>query len=223
MLQRWHSTVFYLKGNAGWGFWSVWRVIYVISGGYTAQGTWRHQFFTAWSISFLVHVIDEESDSPFSATDRVIFLPGTFQNVSVSQNETVQAMVPRIAVDVAFVTLQFHTQHRNATLSYTRVRTCCPEVHTGTALSWMCCSWCRWGMNVTSALFLRTLYKPHLSTVPNQLAAVCGTLHNEMNFNGKISDKRFYTNIYVSKVWWVAVGNWTFEMVEKASHAIYCL
>ncbi|XP_060886245.1 transmembrane 7 superfamily member 3 [Labrus mixtus] len=53
--------------------------------------------------------------------NRVIFLPGTFQNVSVSQNETVQAIVSRIPPEVAFITLQFHTQHHNATLSYTRV------------------------------------------------------------------------------------------------------
>ncbi|KAM8740895.1 transmembrane 7 superfamily member 3 [Acanthopagrus schlegelii] len=53
--------------------------------------------------------------------NRVIFLPGTFQNVSVSQNETVQAVVSRIPVEVAFITLQFHTQHHNATLSYTRM------------------------------------------------------------------------------------------------------
>ena len=60
-----------------------------------------------------------------SAIDRVIFLPGTFQNVNVSQNETVQVVVSRISSDVAFVTLQFHTQHRNATLSYTTVRKVC--------------------------------------------------------------------------------------------------
>lgn len=53
--------------------------------------------------------------------NRVVFLPGTFQNVSVSRNETVQAVVSRIASDVAFITLQFHTQHRNATLSYTKM------------------------------------------------------------------------------------------------------
>ncbi|KAM6895651.1 transmembrane 7 superfamily member 3 [Xenentodon cancila] len=53
--------------------------------------------------------------------NRVIFLPGTFQNVNVSQNETVQAVVSRIPPEVAFITLQFHTQHRNATLSYTRM------------------------------------------------------------------------------------------------------
>ncbi|XP_049422218.1 transmembrane 7 superfamily member 3 [Epinephelus fuscoguttatus] len=53
--------------------------------------------------------------------NRVIFLPGTFQNVSLSQNETVQAVVSRIPAEVAFITLQFHTQHRNATLSYTRM------------------------------------------------------------------------------------------------------
>nr|XP_040029605.1 transmembrane 7 superfamily member 3 [Gasterosteus aculeatus aculeatus] len=53
--------------------------------------------------------------------NRVIFLLGTFQNVSVSRNETVQAVVSRIPADVAYVTLQFHTQHRNATLSYSRM------------------------------------------------------------------------------------------------------
>ncbi|XP_076579000.1 transmembrane 7 superfamily member 3 isoform X2 [Chaetodon auriga] len=53
--------------------------------------------------------------------NRVIFLPGTFQNVSLSQNETVQAVVSRIPSEVAFITLQFHTQHHNATLSYTRM------------------------------------------------------------------------------------------------------
>ncbi|XP_047431764.1 transmembrane 7 superfamily member 3 [Mugil cephalus] len=51
--------------------------------------------------------------------NRVIFLPGAFQNVSVSKNETVQAVVSRIPAEFTFITLQFHTQHRNATLSYT--------------------------------------------------------------------------------------------------------
>lgn len=53
--------------------------------------------------------------------NRVIFLPGRFQNVSISQNETVQAVVSTIPSEVAFITLQFHTQHRNATMSYTRM------------------------------------------------------------------------------------------------------
>lgn len=39
----------------------------------------------------------------------------------ISQNETVQAVASRIPGDVAFVTLQFHTQYHNATLSYNRV------------------------------------------------------------------------------------------------------
>ncbi|KAK7895990.1 hypothetical protein WMY93_021315 [Mugilogobius chulae] len=52
--------------------------------------------------------------------NRVVFLPGTFQNVSLSQNETVQVEVSRVQTDAAFITLQFHTQHRNTTLSYTR-------------------------------------------------------------------------------------------------------
>uniref|UniRef100_UPI0037E8D57C transmembrane 7 superfamily member 3 n=1 Tax=Semicossyphus pulcher TaxID=241346 RepID=UPI0037E8D57C len=53
--------------------------------------------------------------------NRVVFLPGTFQNVSVSQNESVQAVVSRIPPEVAFITLQFHMQHHNATLSYTKI------------------------------------------------------------------------------------------------------
>ncbi|XP_068611403.1 transmembrane 7 superfamily member 3 [Brachionichthys hirsutus] len=51
---------------------------------------------------------------------QVAFTPGAFQNVSVSQNETVQAVLSRIRPEVAFITLQFHTQYRNATLSYTK-------------------------------------------------------------------------------------------------------
>uniref|UniRef100_A0A3Q3JNF6 TM7S3/TM198-like domain-containing protein n=1 Tax=Monopterus albus TaxID=43700 RepID=A0A3Q3JNF6_MONAL len=50
----------------------------------------------------------------------VVFLLGTFQNVSISENESVQAVVSRIPSEVAFITLQFHTHHHNATLSYTR-------------------------------------------------------------------------------------------------------
>lgn len=67
----------------------------------------------------LVCEVQAQVESEF--LDRVVFLPGTFQNVSVSRNETVQAVVSRIASDVAFITLQFHTQHRNATLSYTKM------------------------------------------------------------------------------------------------------
>lgn len=65
-----------------------------------------------------------KSHFPLSCSDRVIFLPGRFQNVSISQNETVQVVVSTIPSEVAFITLQFHTQHRNATISYTRVRKC---------------------------------------------------------------------------------------------------
>lgn len=52
--------------------------------------------------------------------NRVVFLPGAFQNLSLSQNETVVVEVSRVQSDTAFITLQFHTQHQNATLSYTR-------------------------------------------------------------------------------------------------------
>uniref|UniRef100_A0A8B9K834 TM7S3/TM198-like domain-containing protein n=1 Tax=Astyanax mexicanus TaxID=7994 RepID=A0A8B9K834_ASTMX len=53
--------------------------------------------------------------------NQVVFSLGTFQNVSVPVNGSVQAVVSRIPADVAFITLQFHTQHRNATLSYRSV------------------------------------------------------------------------------------------------------
>ncbi|KAM9327420.1 transmembrane 7 superfamily member 3 [Pholidichthys leucotaenia] len=51
--------------------------------------------------------------------NQVIFLPGTFQNLNVSQNETVQAVVSMIPSEVSFIMMQFHTQYHNATLSYT--------------------------------------------------------------------------------------------------------
>uniref|UniRef100_A0A3Q3W9D0 TM7S3/TM198-like domain-containing protein n=1 Tax=Mola mola TaxID=94237 RepID=A0A3Q3W9D0_MOLML len=53
--------------------------------------------------------------------NRLTFLPGLFQNVIVSQNETVEAMVSTIPTNVTFITLQFHTQRLNATLSYSRI------------------------------------------------------------------------------------------------------
>ncbi|XP_067284813.1 transmembrane 7 superfamily member 3 [Pseudorasbora parva] len=53
--------------------------------------------------------------------NRVVFSLGTFQNVSVPVNGTVQAVVSRIPADVSFITLQFHTQHNNVTLSYSQV------------------------------------------------------------------------------------------------------
>lgn len=56
------------------------------------------------------------------STDRVTFQPGSAQNVTISANETVQALLAAIPVDVAFATLQFHTRDHNATLSYGRVR-----------------------------------------------------------------------------------------------------
>lgn len=42
--------------------------------------------------------------------------------MTVGANETVRAVLSAVPVDVAFVTLQFHAQDHNATLSYTRVR-----------------------------------------------------------------------------------------------------
>ncbi|XP_061523555.1 transmembrane 7 superfamily member 3 isoform X2 [Phycodurus eques] len=50
--------------------------------------------------------------------NRVVFLPGAFQNISVTANETVQAVATGIPTEVAFATVQFHTQRHNVTLSY---------------------------------------------------------------------------------------------------------
>ncbi|XP_060770301.1 transmembrane 7 superfamily member 3 [Neoarius graeffei] len=51
----------------------------------------------------------------------VVFTLGMFQNVSIPVNGSVEVNVSQIPADVAFVTLQFHTQHTNATVSYTSV------------------------------------------------------------------------------------------------------
>ncbi|GAA6094520.1 transmembrane 7 superfamily member 3 isoform X1 [Tachysurus ichikawai] len=51
----------------------------------------------------------------------VVFTLGRFQNVSIPVNRSLEVNVSRIPAEVAFVVLQFHTQHRNATISYTIV------------------------------------------------------------------------------------------------------
>ncbi|XP_076862943.1 transmembrane 7 superfamily member 3 [Brachyhypopomus gauderio] len=53
--------------------------------------------------------------------NQVVFSLGMFQNVSVPENGSVQVLVSQIPADVAFITLQFHTQYSNATLSYEKV------------------------------------------------------------------------------------------------------
>lgn len=53
--------------------------------------------------------------------NRVTFQPGSPQNVTIGANETVQALLSAVPVDVAFVTLQLHTRDHNATLSYSRI------------------------------------------------------------------------------------------------------
>ncbi|XP_043086634.1 transmembrane 7 superfamily member 3 [Puntigrus tetrazona] len=53
--------------------------------------------------------------------NRVMFSLGTFQNVSVPVNGTVQAVISRIPAAVSFLTLQFHTHQSNVTLSYTPI------------------------------------------------------------------------------------------------------
>ncbi|KAJ8268800.1 hypothetical protein COCON_G00114070 [Conger conger] len=53
--------------------------------------------------------------------NRVVFSLGTFRNVTVPQNTTVQAVVSRIPSDVTRIVVQFHARNRNVTLSYTQV------------------------------------------------------------------------------------------------------
>ncbi|XP_066525984.1 transmembrane 7 superfamily member 3 [Hoplias malabaricus] len=63
-------------------------------------------------VSCFLHVLQAQEEN------HVFFSLGTFQNVSVPVNVSVQVTASRIPAEVAFVTLQFHTQTRNATLSY---------------------------------------------------------------------------------------------------------
>ncbi|CAG00269.1 unnamed protein product [Tetraodon nigroviridis] len=65
-------------------------------------------------LPLLLRQVRTQEDNP------VTFLPGRPQNVTVGANETVRAVLSAVPVDVAFVTLQFHAQDHNATLSYTR-------------------------------------------------------------------------------------------------------
>ncbi|KAM6985419.1 transmembrane 7 superfamily member 3 [Aplochiton taeniatus] len=74
-----------------------------------------------WKGIFFIILIPSNCKVKAQVENRVVFMLGTFRNVSVPQNETVQAVVSRIPIDVAYITLQFHTQHQNATLSYTRI------------------------------------------------------------------------------------------------------
>ncbi|XP_035379512.1 transmembrane 7 superfamily member 3 [Electrophorus electricus] len=53
--------------------------------------------------------------------NQVVFSLGMFQNVSVPENGSVQVLVSQIPAEVAFITLQFHTQDSNVTLSYEKV------------------------------------------------------------------------------------------------------
>uniref|UniRef100_A0A3Q2QRY0 Transmembrane 7 superfamily member 3 n=1 Tax=Fundulus heteroclitus TaxID=8078 RepID=A0A3Q2QRY0_FUNHE len=73
-----------------------------------------------WSLLLLL-LLWSGFEGQAQVENHVTFLPGTFQNVNISQNETVQAVVSRIPPEVAFITLQYHTLYHNATLSYTRV------------------------------------------------------------------------------------------------------
>lgn len=81
-------------------------------------------FWLFWLLQQLMNTnsikINKQPPCLFLA-DQLVLLPGVFQDVRISQNETVQAVASRIPGDVAFVTLQFHTQYHNATLSYNRV------------------------------------------------------------------------------------------------------
>ncbi|XP_030638079.1 transmembrane 7 superfamily member 3 [Chanos chanos] len=71
-----------------------------------------------WRQYFFVLVLICEGLVRAQEENRVVFSLGTFQNVSIPENGTVQAVVSRIPAEVSFIILQFHTQHRNATLSY---------------------------------------------------------------------------------------------------------
>lgn len=69
-----------------------------------------------WSPLLLLFVCELQAQ----VENHVTFLPGTFQNVNITQNETLQAVASRIPPEASFITLQIHTLYRNVTLSYAR-------------------------------------------------------------------------------------------------------
>ncbi|XP_030209673.1 transmembrane 7 superfamily member 3 isoform X1 [Gadus morhua] len=74
-----------------------------------------------WPWIWCMLLVAQSGEVRTQTENQVVFQLGSFQNVSVSHNETVQATVSGIPDTVAFVTLQFHTQHRSTALSFTRV------------------------------------------------------------------------------------------------------
>ncbi|KAF5901635.1 transmembrane 7 superfamily member 3-like [Clarias magur] len=68
-----------------------------------------------WVLCVLLCLVRAQNDNA------VVFTLGTFQNVSIPVNGSVEVNVSRIPAEAAFIMLQFHTQHLNATISYTRV------------------------------------------------------------------------------------------------------
>lgn len=70
-----------------------------------------------WLLLLFLLICNSQTQVP----NQVVLLPGIFQNVNISLNESVQATVSRIPPEVAFIVLQFHTLYHNATLSYTRL------------------------------------------------------------------------------------------------------
>ncbi|KAM9824465.1 transmembrane 7 superfamily member 3 [Neosynchiropus ocellatus] len=75
---------------------------------------------SGWIWCLLLPLLLLICNSHTQVENQVVLLPGIFQNVNVSLNESVQATVSGIPREVAFVILQFHTLHHNATLSYTK-------------------------------------------------------------------------------------------------------
>ncbi|XP_015207406.2 transmembrane 7 superfamily member 3 isoform X3 [Lepisosteus oculatus] len=78
-----------------------------------------------WGIFLVpfVAMLWDGAASQVSSPGRLVFALGRSRNVSLLQNATVEAVIPRIPADVTYITFQLHTQHQNATVSYHRVLT----------------------------------------------------------------------------------------------------
>ncbi|XP_064198346.1 transmembrane 7 superfamily member 3 [Anguilla rostrata] len=83
----------------------------------TARGAKMSHF---WTLAVILFIFTWAGVHPQDA-NRVVFSLGTFLNVTVPRNTTVQAVVSRIPRDITHITVQFHTRNHNTTLSYTQI------------------------------------------------------------------------------------------------------
>ncbi|KAG7455897.1 hypothetical protein MATL_G00245940 [Megalops atlanticus] len=78
--------------------------------------------FLFWTLPVMLLILTWDGVLSQDA-NRVVFSLGKFQNLTVPPNATLQVVVSRIPWEVTHITLQFHTQRRNTTLSYKKIPT----------------------------------------------------------------------------------------------------